>query len=477
MLSAFIIILLLACAVAYRSPAQALYAILVIGFLQDPFRKVVAGEPIYLIVTVGVVFAFVLLQVIQSRSLRELVEPLTGWSSSTRAPILLFFVVLVAQLLHSLIRYKSVVLSGIGFVSYLAPFLAIMVGYALVSRTQDIRRFLKFYVLVGFLLAITVLASFSGVDWAIFKEIGVGLKIYDQGTVLRSFSGFMRTGEIAAWHIATSCCFLIMLFFSSDKNKSNLLVAVLIVLMLIAISLTGRRKMLMLVSMFSVLFIFGQAFYRRTFTINYVIMLTTVLIVAWLVMEVLIPDGLMYGVQNYLARGSSVYGDVYERAMEMGVRPISWAIHRVGVFGGGLGIASQGSHLFNVTAIAGGSGEGGLGKVVVELGIPGLLVSLWLVVAYARYISSAIKLSAQPFVPERVLPLMLGIAALLAVNVLTFSVATQVYGDIFILIVIGLMAGFLFALPKLVIRAVYDQPENIGKLQAAIDMTAERSSI
>jgi len=116
--------------------------------------------------------------------------------------------------------------------------------------------------------------------------------------------------------------------------------------------------------------------------------------------------------------------------------------------------------LFNVSSIAGGSGEGGLGKIMVELGLPGLIAAFWLVLAFARYINSALKLSAQGFVPMDVMPLMLGIACLLLVNVMTFTVATQVYGDMFVLIMIGLLAGFLFALPKLVIRAMRDAPDH-----------------
>jgi len=98
---------------------------------------------------------------------------------------------------------------------------------------------------------------------------------------------------------------------------------------------------------------------------------------------------------------------------------------------------------------------------MVELGLPGVIIIFWLGVAFALYISRAIFLSAQRFVPSHVMPLMLGIAVILFVNVLTFSVATQVYGDIFILILLGLMAGFLFALPKLVIRAIDEKPERL----------------
>ena len=60
-------------------------------------------------------------------------------------------------------------------------------------------------------------------------------------------------------------------------------------------------------------------------------------------------------------------------------------------------------------------------------------------------------------VNKQLLPLMLGISMILLVNALTFTVATQLYGDIFILLLLGLQAGFLFALPKLVVGTDQDE--------------------
>lgn len=452
----FLLILGAACFLCITSPRNAILAILAIGFLQDPFRKIIPGEPIFLIVTVGLVFGVVFLSTVQRQGVGGLSTPFIGWSSLTKQPLTAFFIVLALQFVHSMVRYGNPLISLIGLLSYTAPFFAIVVGYYLVTRSNDIRAFMKVYVLVGILLSITVILSFSGFELKIFKEVGKGLLIYDQGTILRSFSGFMRTGEIAAWHMATACCFIIVLFFSSKNRAPALLVVFLVLLLMAAIAFTGRRKMLMLVTIFGMLYGVGFAYYRRQFSVSYLITAVTLVFCVWLVVELIAPGGYGDGVGNYIARGTSVYSSASGRALELGLRPINWAFNRVGVLGGGLGIASQGSHFFNVTSIAGGSGEGGLGKIMVELGVPGLLVSVWLMYALARYISVAIKLSAQNFVPMSLMPLMLGIAGILLVNVLTFAVATQVYGDMFILILIGLLAGFLFALPKLVVQEIKD---------------------
>jgi len=381
-------------------------------------------------------------------------EPFVGWSDIASQPLALFFLVLGLQFIHSFLRYGNPIVSAIGLLSYTAPFFAIVVGYFLINRTQNIINFMLCYASVGVLLSITVVMSFVGFDYQIFKEVGVGLTIYDQGTVLRSFSGFMRTGEIAAWHIASSCCFLIIIFFSAKRRPSAALLALLVLFMLGAIALTGRRKMLMLVTVFSVVYGLGFSYYRRQLSLNYLLSAGVVVFALWVTVQILGGSG--DSVSNYIARGTSVYGSATTRAFELGFKPIGWAFNRVGLFGGGLGIASQGSQFFRTTNIAGGSGEGGLGKIMVELGLPGLIAAIWLIYAFAKYINSSLKLSAQNFVPPQIMPLMLGIACLLLVNVMTFFVATQAYGDMFILIIIGLLAGFLFALPKLVMLTMQE---------------------
>ena len=73
------------------------------------------------------------------------------------------------------------------------------------------------------------------------------------------------------------------------------------------------------------------------------------------------------------------------------------------------------------------------------------------------------------------MPLMVGIATFLAVNALTFSVATQVYGDIFILLILGMLIGFLFVTPKLILLALnfnqMNETQSKNTQTASVDMS------
>ena len=172
MLLLFLFILVCACLVAVSSHHHALIAILVIGFIQDPFRKLVPGEPIYFIVTVGIVFGLLLCKTVNRVGINGIKIPFIYWMDVLRKPISLFLMILAIQFLHSLLRWGNVFVSLIGLLSYIAPFLAIIVGYYAINNISEVRRFMKVYVLFGLVLAISVALSFAGYDLSIFREIG-----------------------------------------------------------------------------------------------------------------------------------------------------------------------------------------------------------------------------------------------------------------------------------------------------------------
>jgi len=403
-----------------------LTAVLIIGFTQDIFRKLIIGEPRIFVVMVGVVFACGLLSLLGRKGMRVFSDPFFKWSSDLRTPLTIFFLILIAQFLHSFIRYGSPIVSFIGLLSYGAPFLAVALGYFWASNLQQVRLFFRNYV-------------------------GIGLKIYDMGTILFSHAGILRTGEIAAWHIATAACLALVLFFTSEEDKSKTLMAIFLIALMIAIFLTGRRKMFMLFSLFVTFYIFGIAYFRRGVAGSYLITGAVIVFLAWLIIEVIFPGGYGESINNYIARGTNVYGDATDRFVELGINPIYWAYNRVGLLGGGLGIASQGASYYGASSIAGGSGEGGLGKIMVELGLPGLLAILWLGISGLVYVFKILKLTAMHSSEPRWLLFVIGLVTFLFVNVLTFSVATQLYGDMFILIMIGTLAGFLLAVPRMIV--------------------------
>lgn len=154
----------------------------------------------------------------------------------------------------------------------------------------------------------------------------------------------------------------------------------------------------------------------------------------------------------YLERGATVFGEAEDRFSKLGLGSIGWALDGYGYFGGGLGVASQGGqHFGGGSGRFGGAGEGGLGKIVAELGVPGLALIAWIagaILVYLRGLMAGVTGRESPAVP-----LFLGLVAFLAANVPLFVVATQIFGDPFVLLTLGWIFGFAIAASEVALWA------------------------
>ena len=142
----------------------------------------------------------------------------------------------------------------------------------------------------------------------------------------------------------------------------------------------------------------------------------------------------------------TVFGDMPDRFHQLAYRPVQWAVDGFGWLGAGLGSGAQGAQHFGGGAQRfGGAAEGGLGKVTIDLGVPGLVLFLWLAAVVIRQVWQ--RLRALSVASRGHATLAFGLAGILIANVATFAVATQVFGDLFVLILCGSALGFLLALP------------------------------
>jgi len=446
----FVFLLVFASLISLLRWRYTMVMVIVIGFSQDVFRKAIEGEPRIFVVMVGVVFAAGLFALLMEKGPRALVKPYLAWSNSLYLPLVAFYGVVFVQFFHSLLRYGNPISSLIGLISYVAPLIAVSIGYYSVRTIDDIRGVMWVYFCLGLLLVISLYLSFQGLDWRIFKEVGAGLIIYDFGTILKSHAGIMRTGEMAAWHVATAACALVILFFSARGQVSYTLLVVALIIIVSAIFPTGRRKMFMMFSLFVMFYLILAAYFRRHLAGRFVVLSCGAGIVIYAAVLLLFPEAGNDSLNYYVSRGTSVYGDATNRFVSLGIDPVRWAYNRVGWLGGGVGIATQGAGYYSDVNIAGGAGEGGLGKIMVELGLPGLFVTFWLAVSAARYLFRIIELSALPGLDSRFLVITLGCVTFLAVNLLTFSVATQLYGDLFVLLILGTVVGLVLSMPRLI---------------------------
>jgi len=108
--------------------------------------------------------------------------------------------VIALQAVHTLLRYRSPVVFGLGLANYLAPVAALMMGFLYASSEARAWRIIRLYLVFAVPCSLTVYLSYwFGRDWDILKDIGTfsgrQMVIYALDTVFYSYPGVFRVGE------------------------------------------------------------------------------------------------------------------------------------------------------------------------------------------------------------------------------------------------------------------------------------------
>ena len=421
-----------------------LLCIIVIGVMQDVLRKLTPEAPPFYIVWSMLAFGFVAAVALGRNALGSLRELWMG-DDTLKVAFYLYFLVVIVQCLHSLLRWESPLVPLFGLIFYLGPVVALLVVIGFAKQEIWLNRFIGTYLLIMVPVCLTVYLSLLFKDSVpVLRDVGsfLGnqLVIYDVGTVLYSYPGLLRVGEIAAFHAAVCCAFLSMLMLGKTGwLRGRLWYALLIIALVGAIALTGRRKMLMALCIFWVL-----QFYFLTALRGGASRQAVVILVLGLVFSVAIGLAGESETSLYLQRGSTVFSGMDER-VSTAINLFLSAIDRSSGVGLGAGIAAQGARFAGIdnSLFVGVSSESGIGLLVVELGIPGFIIIVWLLFNLARVVVAKLKAVAR--IDDHLLLYAVSFAALLLANMATFSVATQLYGDYFVLITLGVVAGMLYS--------------------------------
>ncbi len=445
---------------------KGLFICVIIGVAQDPLRKLAPNQPVYYVLLVGVIFGIAWIRAALVR------VPLTpgiihGWRQHLKVPFGVFVSLVLAQALHSFAQYGSFKMTGIGLLVWLAPIPAVLLAYQYATRRGllGIRRWMLLYNGVALAALTGVFFEYAGFSWPLLGEIGEGQIIYDVGTVLKAYSGFFRASEIAAWHAATIACFVFILSVGKRPTVMRVLFALVMIAVLVGLgTLTGRRKMLVEVTVFLSAYVFLTAWLQRGLARFAVGSLIVGAIGYIAIVGFVAPDPVQrtyasaafsenaQKFEGYATRGQTVFADLPARINQLGFQPIKWALDSFGWLGAGLGTGSQGTNDVGLAhGINRGPSEGGLGKITMELGVPGLLMVAWLLVALGKHIHRQLVILARTS-PQHA-RIAFGLVAYLVANAATFSVATQAYSDLFILLILGWAMGFLLAMPVLAANA------------------------
>jgi hypothetical protein len=451
-------LLLLAGAIALSDWRLGLFAAVPVGLLQDPLRKLIPGQPVEYVVLVGVVIAIAAFAATMS-NVSLLPNRIRGWRNYLATPFAFFLTLLILQAVNTFVRSNNVIIPMIGFLSYLTPFVALGLVYQMVLHSPEnfLTKFLKFYIFCVLLVLPTIALQFIGYRWSVLGEVGQGILVYDQHTVMSAYSGLFRASEIAAWHAGTCACFLIILTVSRPMKLTHTLLAGGLLITIIGLGvLTGRRKFLVEIVVFASAYLTLLCYYRRN-AWRLAVLSGLVGLMGFSALALLMPNeqsqvrhAFNAPYEAYVERGKTGFGAVPDRFAELGIAPIGWAYRRYGLLGAGLGSGSQGSQQFG--GLGDPAAEGGLGKISLELGVPGLVIVIWLALALLRHLFAILRLVNRQ--SQQLGRIAFGLTSFLIANIANFIVATQAYGDIFALLLVGTALGALMAMPVLAQRAL-----------------------
>jgi hypothetical protein len=425
---------------------------IVVGCLQDPVRKIVPGEPVYLTSVILIYIGATCLGAYLAGR-RFSLRPIHAWNSSLKNPLLLFMILVVIQSVVTFIRFGNPILASIGFLAYVTPIPGILLGYHFARRERETYRFIKVYVALNVIMLLGVYLSYFGYDWQILSSVGEELFVYnlEKGALLLR-AGFFRAPEVAAWHAGTSICLLIVLFMTLKRHiVLKLATGGLILFFWGALLFTGRRKFIMEIIIFlcvyGVLLLLVRKKVSKTVRTSF--LLAIAVGVAMAAYVIFAPEAMRDEIDPYYERSATVGADATGRASLMTSESFNYILEQNGPWGAGAGTGSQGAQYFGGgTNIVGGAAEGGLGKIVAELGLPGIALILWLAFALGRYFWAIIKEVKQ--VDFERASLTFGFIAMLVANAFVFVTAHQIFGDLFVLTLLGFFIGIVMAVPRMV---------------------------
>lgn len=422
-------------------------ATLSIGLALDPMRKLVPGEPLYFSGLVYVLVAATLAGM-RLRGIPITLRPILAWSPVLRVPLLLFLLLVVVQSAAAYARTGSPVIAIIGLIAYMAPLPGVLLGYAWSRSTADVTRAVRWYVGCVAVMAAGIYLARVGYDWTVLDAVGEGLVAFSPtGRRLDLASGFFRTPEVAAWHVAMATCFVVLLFLARGRLLSRLgSTSALGLYFLVALLFTGRRKGIVEIAVFVLAFLVMIAwFQRRAFKTA---LLLGVVSLAGIGAFTVIELGGALGIAGYYERGTNLGTTEVERYGRMTVLALEHVVRRNGWLGAGAGTGSQGAQYFGGGAdLVGRSSEGGVGKVVAELGVPGLVALALLAGALGYHLWTVIRAASR--LGHRRAHYAYGLAAFLIANAVLYAVAHQIFGDPLVLFVIGFFLGSALAVPHM----------------------------
>lgn len=443
----FIAFLGLAMTVALVDWRRAWVLAVFIGVLQDPARKLTPGTPVMMSLSIVIVYFMILISA--QKTLQQNLRDFTKRFANIYLAAALFFLFLIVAALNGVATFglEYWKIPALSLFIYLAPMPAVLMGYAFVDREERLIGFFKMYAAITAVALIGTPLEYFRVHWRALGIVNLpqGFIRFLPGMEIRMLAGFYRGPDIMGWHAATLtmiCIAMAMLRGTLMKSWPWIALAAWGFGNTI---LSGRRKCMYMVAVFAVMLVWR---YIQRLTVAQLVTFVFVGVAIGVVVQK-IGEGEESNV--YTRSALTTTNEIFER-LEGGFRG---TIVQTGFLGAGLGVATQGTYHLAPSKIAEmgsdfGWQEGGLGKLTVEMGMPGVIAAGLLIVYLMRMM---LFITRQPDEPASTQIIRVALFGLVIANVINFLVSAQAYSDAVLTLMSAFFVGALLGTAALEDRA------------------------
>lgn len=422
-----------ACAYALVDWRRGWLLVILCGVIQDPVRKLTAGSPVYISFAVVALYAAILFSA--RNEMRAYAIEFARRFQSISTVMVAFVFLLVLAALNGMVTYgfDKWEAPTISLVTYVIPLIAALLGYTWFQREEMMLRFFHIYAALTSVALIGTVFEYMRVNSRL-----LGLVSFEgdyirhlPGIQIRMLSGIYRSPDVMAWHAGMLTAIGVGMVLRSGLRRPMLLWSAVAAWGFTNCLIAGRRKAIYFVLVFC--FTFLWRYMRRV-----------------QMAQVFASIGLLIAlgaVVNYLSSDEET--SVYTRSamatqQELGQRfegGMVQTFREFGLMGAGLGTATQGvHHLLGNSSI--GWQEGGLGKVAMEVGLPGLLALLLMMIVIGRMLLALTRVHDVPGSSQFMRVMLF---ALVMANIAGFIASAQAYTDAVLALTAGFLVGALFA--------------------------------
>jgi hypothetical protein len=417
-LALYLVLLGIACVIALRNWRRGWMLLPLFAILQDPVRKLTPDTPVVISFSIMAIYLTVMIAA-RGTLIAHFRELTRRFPAVTTAGLVLGLFILLAAI-NGLFTFGigAWSLPVLSLALYSAPLPAVVVGYAFLQREEDLYKYLRMYALVTSVAMVGTLLEYARVRLAVLGTVALP---YDYirhlpGIQIRLLSGFYRAPDIMAWH--ASMLTATALVMAMKRGSRRLIWIGVTGWGFLNCIMSGRRKAVY----FVIAFVLAMVF------------------LASLVVVILVVQNIASGeATNVYAKGATASRTEIFQRLEGGTIE---TFRQFGLLGAGLGAATQGTwHLTGNTQSLGWQ-EGGLGKLAVELGLPGLLAAVLFAAVLFRML---LRLTSIGDVPGSSQFARVALFAFVTANVVNFLGSAQAYSDGMLALSTAFLSGCLLA--------------------------------